>query len=153
MLDHGVKLINTAARSGTEEIVGEAIAAVPRDSFFISNKARAHEGRAYDSLPPADLVDSREASLRRLGTDAIDEFQHYKHVREAVVPAILTEKGKGKFRHLGITEYGSVDTGQTMQAHAGEGDCWDVIMVAFHIKTRNRASTSSPTTSARALAR
>ena len=45
-LDLGVNLIDTAARYGTEKIVGEAIAAVPRDSFFISTKARAHEDRA-----------------------------------------------------------------------------------------------------------
>ena len=45
-LDLGVNLIDTAARYGTEEIVGEAIAAVPRNSFFISAKARAHEDRA-----------------------------------------------------------------------------------------------------------
>ena len=139
-LDLGINLIDTAARYGTEEIVGEAIAAVPRDSFFISTKARAHEDNAEDPLPPADLVDSLEASLRRLGTDTIDVFhvhgvlpQHYAHVREAVVPVLLAEKDKGKFRHLGITEYASVDTGQTMLARAAEDDCWDVIMVAFHM--------------------
>jgi len=59
--------------------------------------------------------------------------QYYEHVREAVVPALLAEKDKGKFRHMGITEYASVDTGQTMLARAVEDDCWDVIMVAFHM--------------------
>jgi aryl-alcohol dehydrogenase-like predicted oxidoreductase len=139
-LDLGINFIDTAARYGTEDIVGEAISAVPRDSVVISTKARAHEDGAEDPLPPADLVDGLEESLRYLGTDTIDVFhvhgvlpQHYEHVREAVVPALLAEKDKGKFRHLGITEYASIDTGQTMLARAVEDDCWDVIMVAFHM--------------------
>lgn len=45
-LDLGVNLIDTAARYGTEETVGEAISTVLRDSFLISTKARAHEDRA-----------------------------------------------------------------------------------------------------------
>lgn len=139
-LDLGINLIDTAARYGTEEIVGEAIAAVPRDSFFISTKARAHEDNAEDPLPPADLVDSLEASLRRLGTDTIDVFhvhgvlpQHYDYVRENVVPLLIAEKDKGKIRHLGITEFGSMDPRQGMLSRAVEDDCWEVMMVAFHM--------------------
>ncbi|MDP7651665.1 MAG: aldo/keto reductase [Rhodospirillales bacterium] len=139
-LDLGINLLDTAARYSTEAIVGEAIAAVPRDSFLISTKARAHEDGAEDPLPPAALIDGLEKSLRRLGTDTIDVFhvhgvlpQHYEYVREAVIPVLLAEKDKGKFRHLGITEYASIDTGQDMLARAVEDDCWDVIMVAFHM--------------------
>jgi aryl-alcohol dehydrogenase-like predicted oxidoreductase len=150
-LDLGINLIDTAARYGTEEIVGEAIAAVPRDSLVISTKARAHEDGAEDPLPPAALTESLDASLGRLGTDHVDVLHvhgvlpaHYDHVREAVVPALLAEKDKGKFRHLGITEFASIDTSQSMLVRAVEDDCWDVIMVAFHMmhqKPRQRLFT------------
>ncbi|MDP6885206.1 MAG: aldo/keto reductase, partial [Rhodospirillales bacterium] len=97
-LDLGVNLLDTAARYGTEEIVGEAIAAVPRDNVVISTKARLHEDGAEAPHPPTALVEGLEDSLRRLGTDCIDVFhvhgvlpQHYEHARQNVVPALLAE--------------------------------------------------------------
>lgn len=139
-LDLGVNLIDTAATYGTEEIVGEGIAAVPRESVIISTKARMHSDVDETPFSPADLVDSLEASLGRLGTDYIDVFhvhgvlpQHYEHVRENVVPLLLAEKAKGKFRHLGITEIASMDDCQDMLSRAVKDDCWEVMMVAFHM--------------------
>ena len=139
-LDLGVNLIDTAAAYGTEEIVGEGIAAVPRESVIISTKARMHSDVDETPFSPTALVDSLEASLGRLGTDYIDVFhvhgvlpQHYEHVRENVVPLLLAEKAKGKFRHLGITEIASMDDCQDMLSRAVKDDCWEVMMVAFHM--------------------
>jgi aryl-alcohol dehydrogenase-like predicted oxidoreductase len=139
-LDLGVNLVDTAAAYGTEEIVGEGIAAVRRESVIISSKARAHKDGEEIPFPPTDLIESLEASLGRLGTDYIDVFhvhgvlpQHYEHVRENVVPLLLAEKCKGKIRHLGITEFAAMDPGQGMLRRAVEDDCWEVMMVAFHM--------------------
>ena len=54
---------------------------------------------------------SLDNSLRELGVDCIDVFQlhavppsGYDYVRDAIAPALLREKERGKFRFLGITE-------------------------------------------------
>jgi aryl-alcohol dehydrogenase-like predicted oxidoreductase len=139
-LDLGINLIDTSAAYGTEEIVGEGIATVPRESVFISTKARVHKDGENTPFPPAALVDSLESSLHRLGTDYIDVFHvhgvlspHYEHVRENVVPLLLAEKDKGKIRHLGITEFAAMDPRQVTLSRAVDDDCWEVMMVAFHM--------------------
>ncbi|MCB1812851.1 MAG: aldo/keto reductase, partial [Candidatus Competibacteraceae bacterium] len=49
-LDLGVNFIDTATAYGTEDIVGEAIRAVPRDTVVVSTKALINQG---DTLLPA----------------------------------------------------------------------------------------------------
>src|SRR5205823_59127 len=65
-LDMGVNLLDTAAMYGTEEVVGEAIKAVPRESVVVATKAWVPHGGGRRA------VASLEASLRRLGTDYVD---------------------------------------------------------------------------------
>jgi aryl-alcohol dehydrogenase-like predicted oxidoreductase len=137
-LDHGVNLIDTAAVYGTEDVVGAALRDVPRDSVVVCTKAsRAAGDPAFD---PAKVVESLDASLRRLGLDYVDVFQlhavppaGYDHVRDVIAPALLRERGRGKFRFLGITETAPNDPEQHMLGRATQDPMWDTAMVAFHL--------------------
>ena len=137
-LDMGVNLLDTAAMYGTEEVVGEAIRTVPRQSVVVATKAWVPHGQGKRAAERA--VTSLDASLRRLGTDYIDIFQlhgvapeAYAEAREVIAPALAKEREKGKLRHLGVTETASDDPEHEMLQRAVEDEVWDVVMVAFLI--------------------
>ena len=152
-IDSGITLIDTAAQYGTEEIVGEAISGVARDSVVIATKCQSvKDGTA---LTPAELIESLDASLRRLGTDHIDVFQlhgvaqrHYDHALAAQVPALLRAREQGKFRFLGITETGEYDQDHNMLQRATTSGVFDVVMVAFNMLHRTASAALFPLTQA-----
>jgi aryl-alcohol dehydrogenase-like predicted oxidoreductase len=137
-LDLGVNLIDTASAYGTEDVVGAALRDVPRDSVVVCTKASKLPGTK--SFAADDVVTSLDASLQRLGLDYVDVFQlhavppaAYGHVRDEIVPALLKQRDKGKFRFLGITETAPNDPGQHMLNRAMQDSPWDTAMVAFHL--------------------
>jgi 2,5-diketo-D-gluconate reductase B len=67
-LEAGYRHVDTAAAYGNESFVGEAITAadVSREDLFVATKVWD------DSLAPADVVASAEASCQRLGLDTLD---------------------------------------------------------------------------------
>jgi aryl-alcohol dehydrogenase-like predicted oxidoreductase len=137
-LDLGVNLIDTAAVYGTEDVVGTALKDVPRDSVVVCTKASRLPG---DRTFIADkVIASLDASLKRLGLEYVDVFQlhavppaGYDQVRDEIVPALLKERDKGKFRFLGITETAPNDPEQHMLKRAMQETLWDTAMVAFHL--------------------
>jgi len=138
-LELGVTFIDTARSYGTEEIVGEAIRHVPRDSVFISTKA----GASLDDqrvLTPAEVAGRIEESLRALGTDVIDLYnfhgvlpEQYPATRDTLVAELIRQRDKGNIRFLGITERFNADPAHAMLAQAVADDCWDVVMVGFNV--------------------
>lgn len=137
-LDLGVNLIDTAAVYGTEDVVGTALRSVARDSVVVCTKASKPPGDATFSAEK--IIASLDESLSRLGLDHVDVFQvhavppsAYDQVRDAVAPALLREKEKGKFRFLGITETAPNDPEQLMLNRAAQDGVWDTAMVAFHM--------------------
>jgi aryl-alcohol dehydrogenase-like predicted oxidoreductase len=137
-LDLGVNLLDTAAVYGTEDVVGAALRGVPRDSVVVCTKASKPAGDKAFSVDK--IVASLDGSLQRLGLDYVDVFQlhavppaAYDHVREAIAPALLREREKGKFRFLGITETAPNDPEQLMLNRAMREDAWDTAMVAFNL--------------------
>ena len=144
-----VNLLDTAAAYGTETAVGKAIAAVPRDQVVVATKAIV--GFGNDRVNPEHVVASLDNSLRALGTDYVDVFQlhgvsprTYDYVRDEIAPALLREKAKGKFRHLGITETAPNDPEHTMLHRALQDDVWEVAMVAFHMMCQNARTSVFP---------
>jgi aryl-alcohol dehydrogenase-like predicted oxidoreductase len=135
-LELGVNFIDTAEAYGTEHIVGQAIAAVPRDQVVVSTKCLIRSGGGLRS--GADVVSALEGSLRRLRTDYVDVFHlhavapaAYEHALTELAPALLREKEKGKLRHLGVTETGPNDPRQEMLQRAVHDSCWEVMMLAY----------------------
>ncbi len=155
-LDMGVNFIDTAAVYGTEAIIGKAIKSVPRAQVVLATKALIHNGG--NRFTPDRIVDSLDHSLRQLGSDYIDIFQlhavppeAYAYARDAIVPALLKEKAKGKFRYLGITETPPADPDHRMllDALAHDHDIWDVAMIGFHMMHQNARTAVFPQTIAK----
>ncbi len=141
-LDQGVNLFDTAAAYGTEPVLGKALRAVPRDSVVICTKAPF--GISNVGAAPERAVASLDRSLRELGTDYIDVYQlhgvaprAYDNALQVIAPALLREREKGKFRHLGITETAPGDPEHDMVGHACRDGVWEVAMVAFHMMHQN----------------
>jgi aryl-alcohol dehydrogenase-like predicted oxidoreductase len=141
-LDMGVNLLDTAAMYGTEEVVGEAIKAVARESVVVATKAWIPHGAGRRAAERA--VASLDQSLRRLGTDYVDIFQlhgvapeAYAEARDVIALALVKEREKGKLRHLGVTETASDDP---------EHEMWEVVMVAFHMMHQNARAKVFPRT-------
>ena len=143
-LDLGVNFIDTAAIYGTEGIVGKAIKGRPRESLVISTKSHVNAFDGSSAAPAGDVLASLEASLRALDTDYIDIFhlhglspRLYDHAMTEVVPALLRQREKGKFRHLAVSETAPRDPGHTMLERAVEEPAWEVFMLAFHMMNQN----------------
>lgn len=154
-LDLGVNFIDTASYYGTEPAVGAAIRGRARDSLVISTK---HKVSTRDGaiIPVADILAGLDRSLRTLGTDYVDVFcmhtvqpHEYDRVMSEIIPPLLREKEKGKFRHLGITEFAGRDPRHGSMVRALGDDCWDVMMIAFHMLNQNARRLVFPGTQAR----
>jgi aryl-alcohol dehydrogenase-like predicted oxidoreductase len=112
--DLGVDFLDTADMYGVglnEELVGRAIRG-RRERVVIATKfgiVRSADGARLGISGKADYVRSAcEASLRRLGVEAIDlYYQHRVDPRtpiEETVGAMATLVKEGKVRHLGLSE-------------------------------------------------
>jgi aryl-alcohol dehydrogenase-like predicted oxidoreductase len=150
-LDLGVNLFDTAAAYSTESVLGKALRGVPRDRVVICTKAPF--GISNPDATPEKAVASLDRSLQELGTDYIDVYQlhgvaprGYPHALDVIAPALLREKEKGKFRHLGITETAPGDPTHDMIRRACENGVWDVVMVAFHMMHQNARQAVFPLT-------
>ncbi|MDP6041985.1 MAG: aldo/keto reductase [Candidatus Latescibacteria bacterium] len=150
-LDLGVNFIDTAAQYGTESIVGKAIQGRDRDSVVISTKASV--GRPGGFHTPEKAVASLDQSLQNLGVDCIDVFHlhgvapdAYAYARETLVPTLIAEQEKGKFKFLGITEVPPNDHKHESLIQAVEEDCFRVIMIAHHMLHQSARTQIFPTT-------
>jgi len=147
----GVTLLDTAAAYGTEAVVGRAIKTVKRDQVVLCTKALIPAGDP--AAAARTVVESLENSLRQLDTDHVDVFQlhgvppsDYERARDAIVPALLRERDKGKLRHVGVTETAPGDVEHAMLARAATDGMWDTAMVAFHMLHQNARQAVFPLT-------
>ena len=115
-LDLGVNFFDTANVYGTEKILGKAIKNVSRDQIVISTKHKiSTKDKKFSSI---DIISGIENSLKELKTDYIDIFHLHgvapKDFDHAIslMPELMREKEKGKFRFLGITESSPIDHNQ-----------------------------------------
>jgi aryl-alcohol dehydrogenase-like predicted oxidoreductase len=150
-LDLGVNLFDTAAAYGTEALLGKALEGVPREEVVIATKAPFNVSNPNSSA--ASAIASLDDSLRRLAIDCIDVYQlhgvapaAYDHARNVIAPALLKEKAKGKFRHLGVTESAPHDPEHKMLQRAMADGVWDVAMVGFHMMHQNAREAVFPLT-------
>lgn len=154
-LDLGINFIDTAQYYGTEPVVGKAIEGRARDSVIISTKHKVAL-RDGSNVSIAEILAGLDRSLRALGTDHVDVFclhtvmpKDYDRVAAEIVPALLREKEKGKFRFLGVTEFAGGDPRHDMLARALDDKVWDVVMVAFHMLNQNARQRVFPVTRAK----
>ncbi len=147
----GVNFIDTAPPYGTEGVVGRALKSVPREAVVLATKSTVRRNGEW--WTPARVVESLDNSLRVLGTDYVDVFMlhavdpdMYDYARDALAPALLAEKQKGKIRHIGLTENPIVDhTNATLKRAVHDG-VWDVVMVGFHMMHQGPRANVFPVT-------
>ena len=149
-LDLGVNFFDTANVYGTEKILGKAIKNVSRDQIVISTKHQiSTKDRKFSSM---DIISGIENSLKELKTDYIDIFHLHgvapKDFDHAIslIPELMREKEKGKFRFLGITESSPIDHNQITISKALNTNYFDVMMLAFSIMNQNAKNEILPKT-------
>lgn len=101
----GYRHVDTAAAYGNEEAVGEGLRAsgVARDAVFVTTKVW------WTDLGAADLRRSAEASLSRLGLDAVDLLLiHWPNPAiplAETVAALNRAREEGLARHIGVSNF------------------------------------------------
>ena len=137
-IDLGVNFIDTARNYHTETIVGKALKGRNQDQLVISTKTTIADDTGRKCS--AQVVRELESSLRQMDLTFVDVFHlHgvqpwvYDHAVDEIVPVLLREREKGKFRFLGITEVPPKDPHHQTLERAVQQDCFDVVMVAFHL--------------------
>lgn len=155
-MELGINYIDTAEAYRTEEIVGKAIAGVPRDRIVLSTKKSPYKGDSPVSA--AELIAGCEASLRRLGTDYVDVYHIHgphagqtRHVLDELVPALQALKEQGKIRATAISEHFSTDTEHAVLLEHFQEDVWDVAMIGYNILNQTANRTVFPITQARGI--
>ena len=150
-IDLGVNLIDTAAAYGTEAIVGKALKGVPRDKMVVATKATIRSGGELSSAK--EVIASLDKSLKLLQTDYIDVFQlhavppgRYDRVMKELVPPLLREKEKGKFRHLGLTETSPNDHHHETMQRVAKDPVWESVMLGFNMMHQNARQVVFPDT-------
>ncbi|HEY2050308.1 MAG TPA: aldo/keto reductase [Caulobacteraceae bacterium] len=112
-LDAGVNMFDTAdvyARGMSETILGEAIKG-RRDRVLISTKGTFRMGRDPNAVGSSryHLIETVEASLKRLGTDYIDVYQLHGFDALTPVEETLSTLGDlvsaGKIRYVGVSNF------------------------------------------------
>lgn len=112
-LDHGMNLFDTAdgySAGQSEDILGQALKG-KRDRVLISTKATFPQGEGPNDWGSSrhHLLESCEASLRRLRTDHIDIY--YMHGFDAITPVEETLRTlddlvrSGKVRYIGCSNF------------------------------------------------
>lgn len=145
-VDLGINFLDTAHSYGTEGILGAALKEVPRDSVILSSKYYSEGASA------GGIVQALDDSLRTIGTDYLDLFHlhgvlpdDYDRAVDTLVPALMRERERGKFRFLGITERTSMDLDHVALTRALTDDCWDVMMVSFNLMHQGALANVLPT--------
>jgi len=113
-LDGGITTFDTAdvyAGGAAEEVLGNALAGVERDSIEIFTKVYWPTGPNPNNrgLSRKHIMESCEASLRRLKTDHVDLYQAHRYDFEAPLDETLRAFDdlvrQGKVHYVGVSEW------------------------------------------------
>ncbi|KAI1141197.1 NADP-dependent oxidoreductase domain-containing protein [Hypoxylon sp. FL0543] len=117
LFDQGVNFIDTAEAYGngrSEEIVGQLVAEVPRESVVVQTKWRGMPLAPNNLLHPVDApVKALKASLARLKLDYVDVYLVHGHIHAQSIPKVA--KGlaecvrQGLSRAVGVANYDLAD--------------------------------------------
>jgi aryl-alcohol dehydrogenase-like predicted oxidoreductase len=137
-VDLGVNFLDTAQNYGTEQVVGKAIAGIPRDRLVISTKKTLPS--ADHANPEQEVINGLDQSLKLIGTDYIDVYhlhgvepKDYEFAKNRLMPPMRRLKEQGKIRFIGVTEGFVVDPTHTVLQDGLRQDMWDVVMVGFSL--------------------
>jgi aryl-alcohol dehydrogenase-like predicted oxidoreductase len=113
-LELGVNWIDTAAAYGfgrSERVVGQALAAVGERPYVFTKASLLDDGTRHirHVLKRDSILREAEASLRRLGVDAIDLYQIHWPIPDEDIEegwaAMAELKERGLVRHIGVSNF------------------------------------------------
>jgi aryl-alcohol dehydrogenase-like predicted oxidoreductase len=113
-LELGINWIDTAAAYGfgrSERVVGRAIAGMAERPYVFTKASLLDDGTGHvrHSLKRDSLLREAEASLTRLGVDAIDLYQIHWPIPEDDIEegwsALAELKERGLVRHIGVSNF------------------------------------------------
>jgi aryl-alcohol dehydrogenase-like predicted oxidoreductase len=113
-LDLGVNWIDTAAAYGfgrSEQIVGRALQGLPERPYVFTKSSLLDDGARHvrHVLKRDSILSEAEASLRRLGVDAIDLYQVHWPIPDGDIEegwaAMAELKERGLVRHIGVSNF------------------------------------------------
>ena len=137
-LELGVTFFDTAPAYGAaEELLGEALAGVPRDSYVLATKFQPKGAAGLKQ--PDELAPSLEESLRKLRTDYVDVlYLHgvtpdlYESIVDCFVEPLHKACASGKARYSGMTELFEKDDAHEAVQRALASDQFDVVMMGLN---------------------
>lgn len=136
-LDLGITYFDTAESYGTEGVLAKGLG--NRTDVIVSTKVMPERPNGA-VMSPSELRGAVETSLQRLGRDCVDVFHlhgvstsAYRRCAEDLVPELESLRREGSLRYLAISERFGAETAHEMLERAVEDDCWDVMMVGFHV--------------------
>ena len=113
-LDAGITTFDTAdvyAGTRAESVLGRALAGVPRETYELFTKAYWSTGPTPNNrgLSRKHLLESCDASLRRLGVDHLDLYQAHRYDEvtplEETMSAYADLVRQGKVLYVGVSEW------------------------------------------------
>ena len=113
-LDHGITTFDTAdvyMQGAAEDVLGQALKGVRRDSIEIFTKVYWPTGPNPNNrgLSRKHILESVDASLKRLGTDHLDMIQAHRYDVEAPLEETLKAFDdlirQGKVHYVGVSEW------------------------------------------------
>jgi aryl-alcohol dehydrogenase-like predicted oxidoreductase len=113
-LEFGVNWIDTAAVYGlgrSERVVGEALRGLERQPYVFTKASRVVDatGTIVGNLTRASIREELEASLERLGVDAIDLYQLHQPIPEDDIEegwnTLVELRDEGLVRHVGVSNF------------------------------------------------
>jgi aryl-alcohol dehydrogenase-like predicted oxidoreductase len=126
----GVNLFDTAnnyERGGAERLLGQALEPLPRAGYFVATKVYSPVGPGPEDrgLGRAHVLEQCDASLQRLGVDAIDLYQCHRYDTETPLEEtcrVMDELVRaGKIRHWGVSRWSPAQLDDAAALCAREG--------------------------------
>ncbi|QBI21348.1 aldo/keto reductase [Egibacter rhizosphaerae] len=114
--DLGVNFFDTAnvyARGRSEEVVGKALASIPRDRYVLATKVYfpMGDGPNDSGLSRKHVTEQLHASLKRLGTEYVDLYQCHRYDTETPLEETCATMAdlirQGKVLYWGTSEWSS----------------------------------------------
>ena len=128
--DLGINFFDTAnvyARGKSEEVVGKALAAYARDSYFLATKVYFPMGDGPNDrgLSRKHIFEQCHLSLKRLGTDYIDLYQCHRYDSETPLEETLVALDdlarQGKILYAGVSEWSAGQIAHAVDYIRGAG--------------------------------
>jgi len=128
--DLGINFFDTAnvyAGGRAEEIVGRALDAYPRESYFLATKAffPMGDGPNDRGLSRKHLVEQCNLSLKRLGKDYIDLYQCHRYDPSVPVEETLLALDdltrQGKILYYGVSEWNAAQLSEGVEFTKARG--------------------------------